>query len=111
MTDGRRVDSVAPMATADGTVQADAAALEELARGLSRCGRELADLAGGVPHAIPAVPEDEHGIGPRIVALDDLRAQLDRRTADAFEAVGRRLGNVAARATEADRTPVLGPPR
>ena len=98
------------MTVADGSVQADVVALDELARGFAACGSELAGVAGGVDRAIPPVPEDEHGIGRRVIELDELRERLDRATADALAAVHCRLADVAAGAVLADRAPILGPP-
>lgn len=98
------------MSVVDGSVQADVVALDGLARGFAACGSELAGVAGGVDRAIPPVPEDEHGVGRRVVELDELRERLDRVTADAFAAVERRLAAVAAGAVRADQAPLLGPP-
>ena len=59
-------------------------------------------MASGLDRSIPAVPEDEHGLGLAFVALDEAREQLERRTAAAVHAFAAELRGVAERGEQAD---------
>jgi hypothetical protein len=54
---------------------------------LGRLGDALARESGGVDRGIPAVPEDEHGVGAALVAFDEARETFERQLGEALSSV------------------------
>jgi hypothetical protein len=83
-------------------VQVDVDRLRQLSARFSEGGRTVADCAGGVDREMPPVPEDEHHLARRFVALDEARERFDLSLAGVLSRCGRRLNLVAGAASAAD---------
>jgi hypothetical protein len=93
---------VADVRAGQDAVQLDPAQLDSLVGRFGACAGELRAIAGGVDRGVPEIPEDEHGIGRRLVELDEARERADRWVADAFETLSQRLAVLGLTVGEAD---------
>jgi hypothetical protein len=89
-------------------VQVDVDQLRQLSTRFGEGGRTVAAAAGGVDRAMPAVPEDEHDLVRRFVALDEARERFDLSLAAVLSRCGGRLSLVADAASAADADGAAG---